>query len=319
MDNISFLIKLYKSELLYDVRNKLYLAARSRTGEPAPAVFIYPDNEGAEANDLARSFTEACHNIRALLYEYGLNTMHLLGESSNILSPIKDVAYIISLSLPANFATDVLPAIAATAHAYVVNFATSVYLLKAYKADAADYANQAAANLQLLTQLAATRRMPTRNNPQLNHSFTRFVFQEQLANRNEGYLFTITGNYIWTGSAPLVKKGFFTKDQNNIVIRLNNNAITAQNYAYPTPHSPRQVTVTITARPADSGTLHVSFYGYIPDPYTLDSSLNASQKLEKDTQYKTYVFEGKWNGTGQLQIAYTSLIYISNIEVQVQQ
>ena len=163
-------ITLYKSELVYDVKNKTYLTGRSRhTGTNHEEVANMQANDDEEnINQILRSLTNAYATLKTKLSEY-LNESGttandvLMGETGNI-----DIA----LKVPSNYNKAGNDTISAAMHQYLVNTAIGDWFTITNKADAEDYVLRAAANIEQIREAVNKRVRPARSTPSSQTSQT---------------------------------------------------------------------------------------------------------------------------------------------------
>lgn len=153
-------VTLYTSEILYDVMNKTYLTGRSRfIGTNNEEVANMQANEDEEnESQLLRSIGNAFAYLKTRLSEYIEETTT---TASNILLT-KDENLTIALVLPSNVNQATTETISSSAHQYIVNLAMADWFTITNKADAADYAAKAEANLQALREAINKRVRPVR-------------------------------------------------------------------------------------------------------------------------------------------------------------
>jgi hypothetical protein len=153
-------VTLYTSELLYDVMNKTYLTGRSRfIGTNNEEVAYMQANEDEEnENQLLRSIGNAFSYLKTRLSEYIEETATTV--TNNLLT--KDKNLTITLVLPSNVNQATSDTVSSAAHQYIVNLAMADWFTITNKADAADYAAKAEANLQELREAINKRVRPVR-------------------------------------------------------------------------------------------------------------------------------------------------------------
>ena len=156
----SLAITLYTSEIMYDVMNKTYLTGRSRfIGTNNEEVANMQASEDEENEDqLLRTIGHAFAYLKTRLSEYIEETATV---SSNILLS-KDKNLTLTLVLPSNVNQATTETISSSAHQYIVNLAMADWFTITNKADAADYAAKAEANLQELREAINKRVRPVR-------------------------------------------------------------------------------------------------------------------------------------------------------------
>lgn len=158
-------ITLALKELIYDVQNKAYLTARSRKNgdnDEQVANMMASDDE-ENANQVLRSIQNAMGVLKTKLAEYikedtkGANNA-LEGANNTTVSTDKTVA--ITLNMPVNFNEAMVTAVTAACHAYVVDMAVAEWFVITDKADAKEYADMAANDLQRIREAINKRNRP---------------------------------------------------------------------------------------------------------------------------------------------------------------
>ena len=159
----SITITLYMSELIYDVQNKTYLTGRSRdNGNNHEEVANMQANDDDEnANQVLRSLGNAFGTLKTKLSEYLVEA----GTTANDALISGSTNLTVALTMPSNFNQATNDTITAALHQYMVNMAVADWFTITNKADAGDYVNMAAANLQQVRESVSKRVRPTRTTP----------------------------------------------------------------------------------------------------------------------------------------------------------
>lgn len=155
-------IILSMKELLYDVRSKAYIAGQSvATGENIEAVYNMQavDDEG-NADRIARSISDALARLKASFSEYIAGEDDV--EADNLPEDAKQMVMLTFL-VPSNFCFAAREDAARSMHGYIVACALSEWFSLTNKAEAASYAEQAAACLAEAHRAINRRMRPTRN------------------------------------------------------------------------------------------------------------------------------------------------------------
>lgn len=158
-------ITLALKELIYDVQNKTYLTARSRKSgdnDEQVANMMASDDE-ENANQVLRSIQNAIGVLKTKLSEYmaeytTADTNALDGANTTTVDTDKTIN--ITLDMPVNFNTAVVTAITAACHAYIVDMSVAEWFVITDKADAKEYADMAAADLQNIREAVNKRSRP---------------------------------------------------------------------------------------------------------------------------------------------------------------
>lgn len=154
-------ITLYKSELLYDIRNLTYLTGRSRNNgnnhEEVANMQASEDDE--DNNQILRSIGNALDSLKTKLSEY-FEVSSVTTSNNELLESTGDIT--IKLSMPSNYNLSTADSITSACHQYIVNISTADWFAITNKADAGDYVSKAAANLEMIREAANKRIRPTR-------------------------------------------------------------------------------------------------------------------------------------------------------------
>ena len=154
-------ITLYKSELLYDIRNLTYLTGRSRqNGNNHEEVANMQASEDEEDNNqILRSIGNALDSLKTKLSEY-YSVESVTTSNDELLDSTGDIT--IKLTMPSNYNSATSDSITSACHQYIVNIATADWFNITNKADAGDYVAKATANLEMIREAANKRVRPTR-------------------------------------------------------------------------------------------------------------------------------------------------------------
>lgn len=153
-------IKLYMSELIYDVENKTFLTGKARgNGENYEESADMRANDDAEnRNQVMRSIGNAFSTLKTKLGEYLFEGG---GSANNV--QISDQSNLeVQLRMPSNYNTSANDTVAAAMHQYIVNLAIAEWYTIFDKADASDYLAMAAGNLVSLREALNKRVRPMR-------------------------------------------------------------------------------------------------------------------------------------------------------------
>lgn len=160
MNRSNISVKLYMSELLFDVQNKTYLTGRSRqNGQNHEEVANMQANDDDEnLNQLTRSIQNAWSALKTKLSEYIVSNQ---SAGDNELQE-EEEELVVTLSMPTNYNHATVDTITAAMHQYVVNIATGDWFTITNKNDANDYVTLAAANIEQIREALNKRVRPTR-------------------------------------------------------------------------------------------------------------------------------------------------------------
>jgi hypothetical protein len=156
-------ITIYKSELIFDVRNRTHLTGESRKSgdnyEQVANMKVSADDE--HMAQILRSIATATAIIQTKMAEYIISTT---GTSTNeLIDADTDIAF--ELSMPSNYNMATIDAITQGIHQYIVNTAVAEWFDITDKADASDYLSAAAANLNVIREAINKRERPIRTAP----------------------------------------------------------------------------------------------------------------------------------------------------------
>ena len=155
-------ITLSMKELLYDVRNKAYVAGQSMaTGENIEAVYNMQavDDEG-NADRIARSISDALSRLKTSFSEYIADED---GREAGNVQETSGQNISLTLLVPSNYCFAAREDAARSMHGYIVACALSEWFSLTNKAEAASYTEQAEACLAEAHRAINRRVRPTRN------------------------------------------------------------------------------------------------------------------------------------------------------------
>lgn len=167
MSKKTFKVKLYMSELIYDVQNKTYITGRSRyDGDNHEAVANMQANEDDEnANQILRSIGDSYSTLLGKIAEFvnvsGATPSEEVTKTDVLGSASKNIE--VSLDMPSNYNMATSDAVTAAMHKYIVNMAIHEWFLMTNKADAADYIARANSNIEQLREAINKRMRPIRS------------------------------------------------------------------------------------------------------------------------------------------------------------
>ncbi len=152
-------IQLSPEEILYDIKNRTYLKAR--TGLEGDSYVEASDSiadGGSETdNQLARTMANAIAQLKARLSEYEDGGTTIVSDI--LVQPQQEV---LTLQVPANFNTAVTGQIATWAHMFVVNQTLADWYSLTSSDNSEYYTTLAAANLDSIEGLVYKRKRPER-------------------------------------------------------------------------------------------------------------------------------------------------------------
>lgn len=153
-------IKLYMSELIYDIQNKTYLTGRSRnSGTNHEEVANMQANDDDEnMNQVLRSIGNAFSSLKAKLSEY----IEESGTTSTNKQISGETNLSVSLRMPSNFNQATNDTITAALHQYIVNSCVGDWFTITNKKDAGDYVALATANIEQVREAINKRVRPVR-------------------------------------------------------------------------------------------------------------------------------------------------------------
>lgn len=155
-------VKLYLSELVFDIQNKTYITGRSRADgdnfEQVANMQVNGDDENQE--QVLRSITNAVASLRVRLGDYITETKIDLAADNRQLSDKDNV--LLTLAMPANYNTNTRDQVASGCHRYIVASAIAEWFTMTDKADAADYAAMATVAAADIREAISKRARPRR-------------------------------------------------------------------------------------------------------------------------------------------------------------
>lgn len=177
-------LRIYISELLYDVQQRAYTLGNSlKTSENPALSALIQEAVDENENTLLRSFDQSYATLRDELGEYLISEKHeadnvLLDKETKIINgltfgyagaPSKnaestvDNTLVLMLRMPTNFAMDSRESLAKNIHAYIVDCALADWLsLTPARELAQQYTQSAASDLLLIKQAVNRRQRPNR-------------------------------------------------------------------------------------------------------------------------------------------------------------
>lgn len=167
MSKMTINVKLYTSEIIYDVQNKTFLTGRSRlTGDNAELVAAMQANDDEEhEGQIMRSIGNAFNILKTKLSEH-IEDM-TTDRGNNILRD-KDENMVITLKMPSNYNRAAVDGITTALHEYIVNYTIGEWFTITDKPDAEDYFSMAGTNLLSLKEAVNKRVRPVRVAPTAN-------------------------------------------------------------------------------------------------------------------------------------------------------
>lgn len=154
-------IKLYVSELIFDIQNKAYLTGRSRQSADNPKTSADMQASDDDNEQIKRSIGNAFATLKTVLAEYliedGTTATNELDTDSTELN--------LELSVPSNYNYATTETLTAAAHQYVTNIALADWFTITNKADASDYAKLANDSITVINEAVNKRVRPTRTAP----------------------------------------------------------------------------------------------------------------------------------------------------------
>ena len=153
-------IKLYTSELVYDVENKTYLTGRSRyDGNNHERVANMQASEDEEnRNQILRSLQSAFSVLKTKLSEYLASD--LTSANNVLMTGVKNLT--VALNMPANYNQATVDTVADAMHQFMVNLSVSQWFVITDKDDAAEYATMASVNIDTIREALNKRLRPSR-------------------------------------------------------------------------------------------------------------------------------------------------------------
>lgn len=154
------ILKISVGEMIYDVQNKTYLTGKSRRdGSNHEQVATMQANDDDEnANQILRSITTAYGTLKTKLSEYlDLTKTTVTNEPLTAETELE-----VSLKMPSNYNLSTAETLATAVHQFIVATAIAEWFTITDKADAKDYAEQAAESLKVIAEAANKRVRPRR-------------------------------------------------------------------------------------------------------------------------------------------------------------
>lgn len=156
----SVTITLYMSELVYDIQNKTYITGRSRNnGNNHEEVANMQANDDDEnLNQVLRSIGNSFATLKTKLSEYIIGN----ATTANNEQISSNDNLTVGLTMPSNYNSSTVDTISTALHQYIVNTSIADWFIMTNKADATDYINMAAANMEHLREAINKRVRPQR-------------------------------------------------------------------------------------------------------------------------------------------------------------
>lgn len=158
-------IKLYVSELMYDIQNLTYLTGRSRgNGQNFEEVAnMQASDDDDNKNRILRSIQANFNLLRNKLSEYLVPGSPEATEADTVLlDSSKESTLSLTLSMPSNFNSSTAETISSAAHEFIMDMAVADWFTITNKADAADYISKAQGELNNIREAISKRIRPTR-------------------------------------------------------------------------------------------------------------------------------------------------------------
>lgn len=153
-------IKLYTSELIYDIQNATHLTAESkRDFAPEQIATMKASEDESSINHLLRSIGNAFAEAKNHLSEY-IDARHT--SSTNRLINREDNLLLTLNNLPSNYNESTTDTITSALHQYIVNTALRDWFIATSPSDAGDYGKLADEALKTLRTAINKRTRPTR-------------------------------------------------------------------------------------------------------------------------------------------------------------
>lgn len=161
MERSNVLFTLYMSEIIFEVQNKTYLTGRSRDNHQnhEEVANMQANDDDENLSQIMRSIQNAFSTLKTKLSEYIVSNQ---GTGDNEQLPDTEEELYIALSMPTNYNRATVDTITAAMHQYIVNTAIADWFTITNKADAADYVNMSAANIEQIRESVNKRVRPVR-------------------------------------------------------------------------------------------------------------------------------------------------------------
>lgn len=159
---ITVIIKLYKSEILYDIRNKSYLVGLNRPAISVEQIAEMQVNDNEEhENQILRSMRSAYDMLLVCFDRY---VADYTKESDNVQTKneVEEKILTIQLSMPSNFNSVMSKTIASACHNYIVNRSLGEWFALTSPSEGVEYTTKAALNLTEIEECIYKRTIPMR-------------------------------------------------------------------------------------------------------------------------------------------------------------
>lgn len=156
-------IRLHVSEIVYEVRNKTWLAGRSALNgnNHEHVAHMQASDDEEDENQITRSIINAMSVLKTAVGEYVLPDSQ--DQSANILD--KHAAYDFVLKMPNNYNESLRATLSAAMHQYVVAICVRDWYMLTNKEDAQTYDNMATSQLGIIKEALTRRVRPTYTAP----------------------------------------------------------------------------------------------------------------------------------------------------------
>ena len=158
-------VNLEVKELMFDLMNKAYLTGRAREFEQAKGYEAASNMQASDDNEdsyqLRRSLANSFSSLKSLLGEYlderETTTRNLINDEID-----NDGTLSLGFKMPSNYNLSSVDALGQNIHAYLVSTSLSEWFTITNKADAADYLQKSAADLEIVRRAMYKRSRPER-------------------------------------------------------------------------------------------------------------------------------------------------------------
>lgn len=156
-------IRLHVSEIVYEVRNKTWLAGRSTLNgnNHEHVAHMQASDDEEDENQMTRSIINAMSVLKTAVGEYVLPDSQ--DQSANVLD--KHATYDFVLKMPNNYNESLRETLSAAMHQYAVNICVRDWYMLTNKEDAQAYDNMATSQLGIIKEALTRRVRPTYTAP----------------------------------------------------------------------------------------------------------------------------------------------------------
>ena len=156
-------IRLHVSEIVYEVRNKTWLAGRSALNgnNHEQVAHMQASDDEEDENQMTRSIINAMSVLKTAVGEYVLPDSQ--DQSANVLD--KHATYDFVLKMPNNYNESLRETLSAAMHQYVVDICVRDWYMLTNKEDAQAYDNMATSQLGIIKEALTRRVRPTYTAP----------------------------------------------------------------------------------------------------------------------------------------------------------